>query len=156
MNISDVALRPATPGDEPFLRALFFAIRGEEFMRAGLSGPQLDLILNQQYQAMRSYYDEVFSDAQYVIYEHEGQPIGYHATIDRDTLHLIDISIVNDYRNMGLGTLRMQELQSDARRLEKALTLSVEKFNPARNLYLRLGFVVTEDGDVYQRMRWDG
>ncbi len=155
MNLSEVARRLATPYDEPFLRSLFFAIRGAEFIRAGLSGEHLDLILNQQYQAMRSYYAQVFADAQYVIYEYEGHPIGYHATIDRDTFHLIDISIVEDRRNLGLGTAQMRELQTEAQQRGKPMTLSVEKFNPARNLYLRLGFTVIEDGDVYQRMRWE-
>jgi len=33
-----------------------------------------------------------------------------------------------------------------------AVSIHVEKNNPARNLYLRLGFVKQEDAGVYDRM----
>lgn len=151
---SDVRLRPATSDDSEFLRRLFFIIRAPEFEQAGLVGPQLDILLNQQYLAMRTHYDRVYPDASYVIFEIDGEQVGYQATIDVDTLHLIDISIMPEYRNQGLGTSRMLALQEHARRTGKPMTLTVEKFNPALRLYERLGFVVYDNSAVYQRMRW--
>ena len=36
----------------------------------------------------------------------------------------------------------------------KAVTIYVEKFNPAMRLYRRLGFKTEEDKGVYDLMRW--
>jgi len=154
MNLHDVQLRPATENDAGFLRRLFFTIRAPEFQLAGLVGPQLEMLLGQQYQAMRTHYDRVYPDAQYVIFERDDEPVGYQATLDTETLHLLDIALVPEWQNQGLGTLRMRALQQQATESGKPLTLTVEKFNPALRLYQRLGFVVYDDSDVYQRMRW--
>ena len=37
----------------------------------------------------------------------------------------------------------------------KAVTIYVEKFNPAMRLYRRLGFRTEEDKGVYDLMRWN-
>jgi GNAT superfamily N-acetyltransferase len=147
-------LRPAEPTDEAFLRALFFQIRTPEFERTGLGGSQLQLLLDQQYTAMRTHYDRVYPEARYSIFELDGVPIGYQAIAALDTLHLIDIAILEEYRGRGIGSTRLKELMGWARKDEKPVTLTVEVFNPARRLYERLGFVVTETAGVYQRMRW--
>jgi hypothetical protein len=36
----------------------------------------------------------------------------------------------------------------------KAVSIHVEKFNPAMRLYRRLGFATEEDKGVYDLMRW--
>jgi len=154
MTTSGVQTRIATPQDEPFLRRLFFAVRAPEFQAAGLSPEQLDELLGQQYKAMRSHYDQVFADAEYRIIEADGESIGYEATVDRDTIHLLDIALMPEWRNQGIGTARMELLQERARQSGKSLTLSVEKFNPALRLYERLGFRFAADMGIYQRMQW--
>ena len=42
----------------------------------------------------------------------------------------------------------------EARAAGKALTIHVEKNNPAMRLYRRLGFVPTGEHGVYDLMRW--
>ena len=146
--------RQATPDDADFLRQLFFVVRAPEFEAGGLFGSQLEMLLAQQYQAMRTYYDQEYAAAEYVILESGGQPIGYEATIDIGTFHLLDIALMPEYRGQGIGTARMKNLQDRAIAMSKPLTLTVEVFNPALRLYERLGFVVTESAQIYQRMSW--
>ncbi|MBI1334771.1 MAG: GNAT family N-acetyltransferase [Armatimonadetes bacterium] len=154
MSPSDIQARPATAEDEAFLRGLFFTIRAPEFKMAGLQGEPLETLLAQQYVAMRTHYGRVYPDAVYEIFEFEGKPIGYQATIDDETLHLIDIALIPEFRSQGIGTDRMKRLQDLAQNSQKPLTLTVEKFNPALHLYERLGFVTYDEKDIYQRMRW--
>jgi ribosomal protein S18 acetylase RimI-like enzyme len=45
-------------------------------------------------------------------------------------------------------------LQNEARTAGKALTIHVEKFNPALHLYRRLGFRRIEDKGVYLFLEW--
>jgi ribosomal protein S18 acetylase RimI-like enzyme len=48
----------------------------------------------------------------------------------------------------------MRDLMDEAGSAGKALSIHVEKFNPALRLYRRLGFQTIEDKGVYDRMRW--
>ena len=154
MHMGTITDRLATPKDADFLRSLFFVIRAPEFESAGLAGPKLEALLNQQYHAMRNYYDQEYAEAEYVIIEAEGQPIGYEATVDIGSLHVLDIALMPEFRSRGIGTDRMRALQERAAKMGKSLTLTVEVFNPALRLYERLGFAVTDEAQVYLRMRW--
>lgn len=149
-----MVVRLADTADEPFVKSLFFEIRAPEFQATGLVGEPLRMLLDQQYTAMRTHYDRIYPEAIYSIFELEGMPIGYQAIVDVDTLHLIDIAILETYRGRGIGSLRMKDLMLLAASGRKPMTLTVEIFNPAKRLYERLGFVVTEDAGMYQRMRW--
>ena len=155
MKPEEIAVRSATQADQDFLKEIFFVIRAPEFQHAGLVGDQLTAILNQQHRAMRTHYDRVYPDALYVILEYRGAPIGYFAIADIDSLHLIDISILPEFRSQGIGTYQMKALQARAANSCKSMTLTVEIFNPAKRLYERLGFVVYDEAGIYQRMRWE-
>jgi ribosomal protein S18 acetylase RimI-like enzyme len=96
----------------------------------------------------------VFPKTVYSILEDNGHPIGFEALNEGDKLHLIDIAILPEYRNGGLGRYRLERLMEKSEASGKVIMLMVEIFNPAKRLYERLGFEVTEDQGVYQRMIW--
>ena len=48
----------------------------------------------------------------------------------------------------------MRDLLDEAAGAGKAVTIHVEKNNPAMRLYRRLGFETVEDQGVYDLMRW--
>jgi ribosomal protein S18 acetylase RimI-like enzyme len=146
--------RAATASDEEFLRALFFQVRAPEFAPAGLPHDQLVALLSQQYDAMRTYYAEVYPNTEYRILEIDGSPIGYEAVRESEEIHLIDIALDEAHRNQGIGTRRMTLLFEQAERAGKSIILSVEVFNPAQRLYERLGFVQYDEYGLYRRMRW--
>lgn len=155
MTPEEISPRLATPQDEPFLRQLFYTVRAPEFQAAGMSPEQLETFLAQQYHAMRTYYAQAYPETEYQILEHRGTAIGYEALQTTHELHLIDIALVPEYRNQGIGTNRMRRLQSRATDVGKSLVLSVEVFNPAKRLYERLGFSVIEESEIYQHMGWN-
>jgi ribosomal protein S18 acetylase RimI-like enzyme len=154
MGAGEISSRPATPQDEPFLRELFYIVRAPEFAAAGMTQEQLEPFLAQQYHAMRTYYARAFPETEYLILQFDGTPIGYEALRVTEELHLIDIALIPEYRNQGIGTQRMRRLQAHAAEVGKSIILSVEVFNPAKHLYERLGFSVLEEAGIYQRMGW--
>ena len=154
MKPEEISSRLATPQDEPFLRQLFYIVRAPEFEAAGMSYDQLEPFLAQQYHAMRTYYAQAFPETEYRILDLAGQLVGYEALRVTHELHLIDIALVPEYRNFGIGTYRMRLLQALATTTNKSVLLSVEVFNPAKRLYERLGFTVIEEEGIYQRMLW--
>jgi len=64
-------------------------------------------------------------------------------------LHLEKIYIHPDFQRQRLGTRLLTELIARAAAVRRPLTLRVLSVNPARFLYERLGFVVTETTSEY-------
>jgi ribosomal protein S18 acetylase RimI-like enzyme len=62
--------------------------------------------------------------------------------------------LLPEYRGKGLGAALLRDLMDEAAAAGKAVSIHVEKFNPAMRLYRRLGFATAEDKGVYDLMRW--
>jgi GNAT superfamily N-acetyltransferase len=71
-----------------------------------------------------------------------------------DRLHLRQLHLVAPFRGRGVGTRLIEDLLQRAAALKKPVTLDVIHGNPARSLYLRLGFAQQgQDADKIQ-MIW--
>jgi L-amino acid N-acyltransferase YncA len=60
----------------------------------------------------------------------------------------------NGDRGRGFGTALFRDLMDEAAAVGKAVSIHVEKFNPAMRFYRRLGFTSVEDKGVYDLMHW--
>lgn len=67
---------------------------------------------------------------------------------------LIQLQLLPDRQGRGLGAQLLRGLQREAEQAGAALELSVLERNPARRLYLRLGFVDIRHADGEFLMRW--
>jgi ribosomal protein S18 acetylase RimI-like enzyme len=148
-------LRAATPEDEPFLRAIYASTRAEELARVPWSDEQKSAFTNTQFAAQDAHYRQHYPTAQYSIIEVQGVPAG-RLYVDRweKEIRIMDIALLPEHRRTGIGTKLLRELQDEARTAGKALTIHVEKFNPALSLYHRLGFQLIEDKSVYLFLEW--
>ena len=149
-------LRTATPEDERFLRVVYASTRAEELARVPWSDEQKRAFTDMQFAAQDADYRRNYPDAQYSIIEVQGVPAG-RLYVDRckNEIRIIDITLLPEHRRAGIGTKLLRELQDEARTADKALTIHVEKFNPALRLYRRLGFKQTEDKGVYLFLEWN-
>jgi ribosomal protein S18 acetylase RimI-like enzyme len=148
-------LRAATPEDEQFLHAVYAGTRAEELARVPWSEEQKRAFTNMQFAAQDADYRQHYPTAQYSIIEVQGVPAG-RLYVDRcqKEIRIIDIALLPEHRCGGIGTKLLRELQDEARAAGKTLTIHVEKFNPALNLYRRLGFQQIEDKGVYLFLEW--
>jgi ribosomal protein S18 acetylase RimI-like enzyme len=148
-------LRSATPEDEQFLHAVYVGTRAEELARVPWSEEQKRGFTNMQFAAQDADYRQHYPTAQYSIIEVQGVPAG-RLYVDRcqKEIRIIDIALLPEHRRGGIGTKLLRELQDEARTAGKTLTIHVEKFNPALNLYRRLGFQQIEDKGVYLFLEW--
>ncbi len=71
-------------------------------------------------------------------------------------LRNVDIALLPEVCNGGMGTTLLRELQAEAAAAGKPLRIHVERFNPALRLYERLGFRLIEDRGVYLFLEWKG
>src|SRR5580704_5735042 len=143
------ALRPENEADLPFLRRLYVSTRWEELaIVTQWSDAEKQAFLESQFAFQRHHYLTYYATTDCAILEQDGVPAG-RLYIDRQdqTLLVVDISLLPEWRRRGIGTALLQEVIAEAREVGKTATISVEKFNPAQRLYRRLGFrEVAEEG----------
>jgi GNAT superfamily N-acetyltransferase len=146
----DIDYRVMTDGDLPFVAALYAATRAEEMASTGWPAEMQAAFLDQQHRAQHGYYRTAWPDGEWLLIERGGEPIGrLYLAEEQGTLLLVDISLLPAARGSGLGTAILSDLLAEETR---PVELHVERFNPARRLYERLGFGVVEEQAVYLRM----
>jgi len=111
--------------------------------------------LQMQFAAQHAYYQEQYADAAFDVILVGGQPAGRLYIHRRDDeFRIVDIALLPEFCNRGLGTTLLKNLQSETAAAGKTLRIHVERFNPALRLYERLGFRQIEDRGVYLFMEW--
>jgi ribosomal protein S18 acetylase RimI-like enzyme len=152
----DMALRPIRgAADEAFLFQVYASTRLAELAALGWSEAQRETFIRMQFQARQQAYRQQFPSADSSIVLYHARPIGRLDLEERvDEVRGIDIALLPEYRNTGLGTAILQGLLAEAARRGKPFRLHVEKFNRAQRLYRRLGFTTLADDGVYLFMEW--
>jgi ribosomal protein S18 acetylase RimI-like enzyme len=147
-----VTVRPATPDDEAFLFQLFVVNR-PELSLLNLEESQKQALIKMQFDAQRQQYDSCYPQAESGIILSDGRAIG-RLLVDRRErdIVLIDIAMMPEHQNRGIGTGVIRKLLGDAADAGKAVRLHVLKSNPALRLYERLGFYRVEDQSMYFEM----
>ncbi|MEO9528858.1 GNAT family N-acetyltransferase [Roseibium sp.] len=146
-----IAYRPVRQdGDLPFLAALYRSTREIELARTPWSEAEKQAFIDMQFKAQHQHYQAHYPAALWLIVEREGTPLGRLYLERWTTEHrIIDIALVPEVRGQGIGKAILEDLAEEAAAAGKALSIHVEKENPAMRLYQRLGFETREDKGVY-------
>ncbi|ADM97261.1 GNAT family N-acetyltransferase [Dickeya dadantii] len=129
-------LLPATESDIDFLLQLRRLTMGKYLADIGASTDHDSLMRRVRYEFEHAHIVRV-----------EGQPAGlfkYRFMPQEQHWYLIQIQIHPDFQNRGIGKQLIETLLAQASAQGQAVVLSVLKNNPARHLYHRLGFRVTD------------
>jgi ribosomal protein S18 acetylase RimI-like enzyme len=150
-----VTSRPEADADEAFLLRLFASTKERELAFLPFTDDQKRAFLFQQFDAQKRHYRSYGAQLTSTVIEQAGAPIG-RLYLDETPahLHVVDITILPEWRDRGVGTAVIEALQTAARSAAKAIVLSVDKTNPALQLYRRLGFVETADREIQWDMAW--
>ena len=150
-----VAFRSIRPDDEPFLYRVYASTREEELRPVDWTPAQKAAFLLQQFQAQHAFYQEQYARARFEVILRDGEPIG-RLYVDRrdDEVRIVDIALLPEHRSTGIGSGILRSLLAEAAGAGKPVRVHVERLNPARRLYDRLGFVPIEDKGVYWLLEW--
>jgi N-acetylglutamate synthase-like GNAT family acetyltransferase len=150
----EVHLRPEKLSDLPFLRALFATTR-VDVMFSDLPDAQKQQFLEMQFNAQRNHYRSHYENAKFLIVEQGGRAIGrlYVAYLATE-IRVIDISIMPDHRNQGVGSNLLRTIQSEARATGLPVTLHAEKLGNLAAYYERFGFEILEEKELHFLMKW--
>ena len=154
-NAQAVSLRAAAiPEDEAFLCALYLSTRREEMSAWGWNDAQQEMFARMQFNARQQSYAMQYPEAVYKIIIFNGERAGSLIVERRDDeIRLVDIALLPEHRNRGIGNSIVRELFTEADATAKIVRLHVQRENvAARRLYERLGFSITNENDTHLRM----
>jgi GNAT superfamily N-acetyltransferase len=148
-----IALRPATPEDQPFLLRVYASTREQELAQVPFTPEQKAAFLAQQFQAQSVHYAAHYGDASFDVVEVDGVPAGrlIVARGERELL-IVDVALLDAFRSRGIGTRLLAPLLAEADAAGKPIAIHVEHQNPAQRLYAWLGFapLPEEEQGIYQ------
>jgi ribosomal protein S18 acetylase RimI-like enzyme len=150
-----VALRPVTDEDMNFLVALYASTRADELASLDWPREQRRAFIEMQFAMQNRSYRQDYPAASFDLILLDGER-GGRLYVDRqgDELRLLDVSLLRRWQNRGIGTRLLRGLQGEAATARRKVSLHVRLDNPARELYLRLGFVTVDLHGIYERLEW--
>jgi ribosomal protein S18 acetylase RimI-like enzyme len=155
--VARITLRPATPDDDSFQLELYVGTRLGELELIDWNEDQKLAFVKMQFNARQLQYSHRYPLADDNIILQGSQPIG-RMLVDRNEqeMVLVDIALLPEHRNAGIGTRLVQSLLDEAIRTGKSVRLHVVTTNPAVRMYERLGFSTADDNGSYLEMNWVG
>lgn len=155
-NSSGVSTRPVTDADQEFLIGVYASTRAAELAQVAWDESQKDAFIRWQYSMQKQEYDTRFPDARYEVILVDGVPAGrIWVGADDTQIRLLDIALLTEFQNRGVGTYLLRQLMDEAVRSKKKLRHMVFVLNDnAYRFYERLGFETIEDLGGYKHMEW--
>jgi len=149
-------LRTMSAEDIPFLRSLYASTRADELALTNWDDAMRATFVEMQFRAQHTHYTTHYPEAQYDIVQLDEVDVGrLYVRRGADEIVLMDIALLPEYRNRGLGSELLRALLEEASASKRPVTLHVEVNNPrALAWYRRFGFVEVSASDVHTFMRW--
>lgn len=147
--------RPVCDTDDPFLFELYASTRQSELKDWGWEESMQQQFLQLQWMAQKHSYATQYPEAEHSAIIYQNTPIGRMiVAMNDESITIVDITILSDYRNKGIATRIIQDLQAKALSSSRTILLSVLPHNPALLLYERLGFHPISRTGIRIRMKW--
>lgn len=151
----EVSLRPVQPADEDFLLSLYASTRAQEMAQVPWSAQQKEAFVRMQFAAQQQHYAAEYPSASHDVICFRQTPVG-RVYLSRNTgeIHILDITLLPQHRQAGIGSLVLRRLLEEARAAAKPVTVYVENFNPSLNLFRQLGFEPAAERGFHVLLRW--
>jgi len=146
----DTLIRNATSDDIPLIRELTFQIWPQTYASI-LSAEQISYMLDMMYgiAALSQQFNEL--NHRFILAYHDRQPAGFASYAPADPQHfkLHKIYILPHIQGKGIGAALIGFI-ADNIRMEGAvsLDLNVNRYNPAKKFYEKLGFTILKEEDI--------
>jgi ribosomal protein S18 acetylase RimI-like enzyme len=150
-----ITFTPVSDDNIEIAVAAYGSTRELELAVVPWAAEQKAAFITMQFNAQKLDYQTRFPDAEHSIIEVDGQPAGrlYMARLE-DSLRILDITILPQKRNAGIGKQIIRGLMEEAKASDKAVRIFVESFNPSLRLFEGLGFAPVEERGVHLLMEW--
>lgn len=159
LDIKKINLREIEETDLPILCQIYGSTRTEELEKGtDWSEQQKQYFIEHQFGAQHDYYQKNYIGAKFYVIEKENTVIGrlyIDYFFEKKGYRIMDITLLPDWRRKNIGSTILKEILKKAKLHQMPVSIHVESFNPAMNLYTRLGFTkISETNGVYHLLEW--
>lgn len=159
LEIKEISLRDIQETDLAILCEIYGSTRTEELERGTVwNEEQKRIFIEHQFSAQHEYYQKNYTNAKFYIIEKDNVTIGrlyIDFFFEQKGIRIIDITLLPEWRKKNIGSSILEEILKKAKTANLNVTIHVESFNPAMNLYKKLGFTkISETNGVYHLMEW--
>lgn len=149
-----ISLRPITDDDLEFLFQLYASTRAAEKELVGWEDEPWEGFMRMQFHLQHTQYMQGYQHPSFDIVLLDSIPIGrFYVNRLAEEIRIIEIGLLADYRGRGIGADLLKRILQEGDDQGVAVTLHVERNNPALALYQRLGFQVEDATEVYYFMK---
>lgn len=143
-------LLPVSHSDYSLLFEIYISSRADELKFVPWTNEQKNAFLEAQFQAQTNHYHSTYPDGSFDLIKLQDETAGrlFQAELD-DEIRIIDITILPQFRNRGISTLLLSEVLESGTNKQKPVTIYLDKYSPAQNLFSRLDFIPVADDGVY-------
>lgn len=150
-----IKLRPATPADDDFILLVYASTRADEMRQVPWTAEQKEAFVRMQFAAQKSHYAAAYPQASHDLICVDEAAVGrIYLNRGPEIFHILDITVLPQHRNLGIGSVLLGRLLEEAGESGKAVTIYVESFSPAVRLFERLGFQKDQQQDYLFLMKW--
>jgi ribosomal protein S18 acetylase RimI-like enzyme len=159
LDIIDISLREIQESDLAVLCKIYGSTRTEELEKGtNWNEEQKNIFIGHQFSAQHEYYQKNYLGAKFYVIEKENIIIGrlyIDFFFENKSIRIIDITLLPNWRKKNIGSSILEEILKKAATANRNVSIHVESFNPAMNLYKKLGFTkISETNGVYHLMEW--
>jgi len=150
-----LSFRRTTDADLAFLARVHAASRADEFAVAPWPEASKAAFVNMQFNLQHVHIQKKYPRADRLVIMRGGEDAG-RLYIERRPgrhHHIIDLALLPEHRRKGAGGALLRDLLDEAAACGKAMTVHLEKHNPAAPLFRRLGFRIEQDNGAYDLLR---
>ena len=150
-----ITLRPVTGQDDNFHLSLYASTQSAELVQVPWSPEQKEAFLRMQFNAQKQHYAAEYPQANHDLICVDGVPVGrLYLGRAADGFHILDITVLSEHRNSGIGSFLLGQVIAEARSTRKPVTIYVETFNPSLRLFERLGFRKDKEHGFQLLLKW--
>ncbi len=150
-----LGFRPILEADRDFLYAVYASTRQEELKLTDWDESGKAAFLDMQFSAQHQHYQQNYKNTDFLIVMFNDMAIGrFYIARWLNEIRIVDLSLLPEYRNRGYGSKILNDVLDEAAETGKNVSIHVERFNPARNLYFRLGFEKKGEHGIYDFLEW--
>src|SRR5258708_9854590 len=139
-----ISLRAVADDDAELLLEIYKGSRGDDLRGLGWDEDRISEFLGMQYEAQQHFYEAEYKRTADEMVLWENTPAGRLIVERREhEIRCVDLALLPEYRNQGIGTFMIRKLQNEARRESKPLRLKVIRFNLAVKHFVCIVYVRT-------------
>jgi ribosomal protein S18 acetylase RimI-like enzyme len=153
--MQNILLQERTENDSEFFMELFGEIKSSELHLHSWPEQIKNQLITMQFHAYEQCIMAEFPNSVDYLIVYQSEKAGrLQLNKNKDGIRLINISLLADYRNKGIGAEIINNIVTEANQKGIPVILEVDKINPAQNLYYRLGFKVIQQDEIKYSMKY--